>query len=197
MRSRRQAHVKDQEIERQQRRREGVSEIAQAHAGDIQDAGGDSGAGDGGTEIGLQHDQSEKHQHGRGRGQQRVAHVVHRLGAAFKEIREKQNQHRLGQLGRLEGKAAGVNPAMRVVRAVEKENRDQQQRGHAHQRKHQRRMLVAAVVHAHGDDHRDESGDRPDQLLRQERVGRAEALPRHDRRGRKHHHQARQKPAAW
>ena len=86
-------------------------------------------------------------------GSKRVAHVVHRLGAALQKIGEKQNQHRLGQLRGLEGKSAGMNPAMRVVRAVEKEDGNQQQRGESHQRKHQRRMLVAPVVHAHGHDH--------------------------------------------
>ena len=189
MRSRRQADVKNQEIQRHQRRPEGVAEIPHAHAGDVQDAGRNSGAGDGCAEIRLQDDQPQKHQHRRGRRQQRVAHVIDGLGAALQKIGEKQNQHRLGQFRGLERKPAGVNPAMRVVRAVEKENRNQQQRGEPHQRKHQRGMLVAAVVHAHGHHHGHESGHRPDQLLRQERIRRTEPLPRHHRRRREHHHQ--------
>ena len=55
-----------------------------------------------------------------------------------------------------------MNPSVRVVRAIEEEDRDQKQRGQAHQRKDQRGMLVAAIVEAHGDDHRGESGDGPD-----------------------------------
>ena len=189
MRSRRQAHMKNQQIQRQQRRAKRVREIAHAHSSDIEDAGRDSGAGNGRAQIRLQHNQPQKHQHRRGRGQQRVAPVIDGLGAALQEVGEKQNQHRLGQFRRLERKSTGVNPAMRVVRAVEKEDGNQQQRGHAHHRKHQRGMLVAAVVHAHGDHHGGKSGHGPDQLLRQKRVLRAEALARHHRRRRKHHHQ--------
>ena len=37
-------------------------------------------------------------------------------------------------------------PAMRVVRSIEKEDRNQKQRRHANQRKHDRRMPVALVV---------------------------------------------------
>ena len=122
---------------------------------------------------GCGHDQRQGHQHWRSGGQQRVAPVVDGLDPALQKIREEQNQNRLGQLRGLEGEAAGVNPAMSVVRAIEEEDRDQQQRGHAHQREDDRGMLVAAVVHPHGDDHSGESGDGPDQLLRKKGVARS------------------------
>ena len=130
------------------------------------------------------------HQHRRGRGQQRVAHVVDGLAAALEKVREKQNQDGLGQLRRLKRQAPRMNPAMRVMRTVEKEYGDEQQRGKAHQRKHQRGMLVAAVVHAHGDDHGDKSSNPTEQLLRQERIRRSKLFTGHHRRRREHHHQS-------
>ena len=82
---------------------------------------------------------------------------------------KKQNQGGLGQFRGLEVRShSSMNPAMRVVRAIEEKDRDQQQRGHAQQRKNDARMLVAAVVNLHGDDHGDDAGDRPNQLLQQE-----------------------------
>ena len=38
---------------------------------------------------GCEHDQSQKHHDRRGRRQQRIAHVVHRLGPGFEKIGEK------------------------------------------------------------------------------------------------------------
>src|ERR1051325_171959 len=45
--------VEHEEIENGERGRERVSKIAQAHAGHVEDAGGDPGAGNRRTEIGL------------------------------------------------------------------------------------------------------------------------------------------------
>ena len=53
-------HVRDQEIESGERGGEGVSKIAQADAGYEEDAGGDSGAGDGRAQVGLEDDQAEE-----------------------------------------------------------------------------------------------------------------------------------------
>src|SRR5436305_4145788 len=115
-------NVKNQKIKRRQRRGEGVSEIAQAHAGHIQNAGRDSGAGDRGAQIGLQHDEPEKNQNRRGCRQQRVAPVVDRLDAAFEEVGKEEDHYRLLQLRRLERKSASMDPAMGVMRAVEEKN---------------------------------------------------------------------------
>src|ERR1700733_4147475 len=65
---------------------------------------------------------------GRPRGHQRMAQIVHCLHAASEKIREKQNENGLGQLRGSERKHAHAEPAMRIVRAVKKENGDQQQR---------------------------------------------------------------------
>ena len=52
--------MKNQKIQRHQRRAERVGEIAHPHASHIQNAGGDSGAGNGGAQIRLQHDQAQQ-----------------------------------------------------------------------------------------------------------------------------------------
>ncbi len=128
-------------------------------------AGDNTGASNRRSEIGLQNDQSEEHQNRcRGR-EQRVPDVIHHLRAGLKKVCEKQNQYRLSQLGGLEGKASSMDPPVGVVRSVEEEDGDQQKGRQAHERKHQRRMLVAPVVEAHRNDHGDESGNRPDQLF--------------------------------
>src|SRR5262249_10256412 len=57
-------HMKDQKIERQQPGAEGVSEIAQAHASDVENAGRDAGTGDCRAEIRLCNDQSQEHTDG-------------------------------------------------------------------------------------------------------------------------------------
>ena len=51
-------------------------------------------------------------------------------------------------------------------------------------------MLVALVIQFHRNDHRDQAGDSPDQLLGEEGVRRTEAFTRHHGRSRKDHHQA-------
>src|ERR1035438_508623 len=73
-------HMKDEEIKRQQRGREGVSKVAQADAGDEQDTRGNAGTGNGGTEVGLKNNQSEKDRGGYNGRDQRIAPVVHGLG---------------------------------------------------------------------------------------------------------------------
>ena len=52
------AHVEDQEIERNQRGGEGISEIAHAHPGNIKDAGDDAGAGNRRAQVGLEDDEA-------------------------------------------------------------------------------------------------------------------------------------------
>src|SRR5262249_40445330 len=71
----------------------------------------------------------------------------------------------------------------------EKEYGNQQQHGYTHERKDKHRMLVAAIVHTHGDDHRHKASNGPDQLLREEGVFGSETLARHHNRGRKNHDQ--------
>ena len=150
---------------------------------------GDCGAGDGGTEVGLEDDQRDKNQGRNDGGQNRVAPVVHGFRTALQEKCQKQNERRLGHFGGLKGERTQVNPAMRVVGAIEEEDRDQQQRGQAEQREDHRGMLVAAVIDLHGDHHGQNSGRRPDHLPQQKEVAGAVALLRHDGRGAEHHDQ--------
>ena len=98
---------------------------------------------------------------------QRIAPIVHDhgLGLAFEKPCEKQDEHGLRQFRRLQRNWAHVKPAMRAVRAIKKENGDEQKRGQAEKRENQRRMLQALVVHLHRHDHRGQSRDGPYQLL--------------------------------
>src|SRR5215831_11283449 len=85
-------HVEDQEVERENRSRESISEIAQANTGHEQDAGGDSGASDGGSEVGLEHDQAEKDD-GRSDGREkRVAPVINVFCFVLEEPGQKKDQ---------------------------------------------------------------------------------------------------------
>src|SRR5215472_11678828 len=84
-------HVENQEIKRQNRGRERISKITQTDSGDEQNASSDSGAGDRGPQIGLEHNETQKYGRGRGGRQQRVAPVVHRLRLIFEKPREEEN----------------------------------------------------------------------------------------------------------
>ena len=183
--------MKDQEIKRRERGHESVSEVAQADTGDEQHASGNARAGDGGAEIGLKNNQSEKNRSGHDRGNQRIPPVVDSrgLGLIFEKPREKQDERGLGQFRRLQRNRTDVKPAVRAVGAIKKKNRDEQQRGEAQKRENQRRMLQALVVHLHREHHRAESRNGPHQLLQQEFVGRPEALLGHHRRGAEDHNQ--------
>ena len=79
---------------------------------------------------------------------------------------------------------------MRVVRAIQKENRDQHQRGHAEQRKHDCGMLQPFVVDLHANQHSDKAGSRPTELAEQEKISGVVALLGDDRRRAEHHHQS-------
>src|ERR1019366_4586430 len=80
-------HVKDQEIERQQRSRKSVSKIAQPDSGDEQDASRNARASDGGAEVRLKTNQPQKNRGGRDGGDQRIAPIVHvhRLRLVFEK----------------------------------------------------------------------------------------------------------------
>src|ERR1035437_80202 len=80
-------HVKDQEIERQQRGRERVSKIAQPDSSDEQDANRNARASDGGAEVRLKNNQPKKNCGGRDGGDQRIAPIAHdhRLGFVFEK----------------------------------------------------------------------------------------------------------------
>src|ERR1700730_6506393 len=112
------AHMKNQQVQRQQRCSEGITEIAHAHLCHKKNARGYSRTGDGSTQIGLQDNKSKKKQHGRGCRKQRIAPVVHALATAFEKISKKQNQYRLGQLGRLQRETTPTDPTVSIVRAI-------------------------------------------------------------------------------
>ena len=124
-----------------------------AQTGDVEDAGRNSSAGDRGPQVGLQDNQTQEYEHGRGRGHQRVAHIVHRFRTVLEKISKEEDQHGLRQFRWLKREASSVNPAVSIVRAIKKENGNQQQGGDAHQGEDQRRMLVTAIVQSHRHNH--------------------------------------------
>ena len=83
-----------------------------------------------------------------------------------------------------------MDPAMRIVRAIKKKDRDQHQGGQSQQRKNNSRMLQPLVVNPHPDHHGDEAGDCPSQLPQQKKISGMISLLRHYGRGAEHHHQA-------
>src|SRR5579872_1770413 len=157
-------HAKNKCVQDRGGGRQAVAEIAQPHARHKEHGSGDAGAGDGGTQVRLFDDQPEKNQGRHDGGQQRVAQVVHLPGAVFQEIRQKEDECGLGDLRGLQREPPGMDPAVGVVRAVEEEHRNQQQRGHAEHGKNYRRLPVAAVVNLHGGEHGRQPRRRPRHL---------------------------------
>ena len=126
---------------------------------------------------------------GHNRRNQRVAPVVDGLDFIFQKPRQIQDQRGLSQFRGLQRNRPHVKPAMRPVRAIQKKDRDQQQRSQSKKRENHRRMLQPFVVHLHGHDHDHESRNRPYQLLHQKFVSRSKPLLGHHGRGAENHDQ--------
>src|SRR5207244_6199912 len=94
-------HVEDQHVEQRQGGGECISEIARVEASEKQHASGDGGAGNGGAQIGLEHDERQEEQGRDEGGKQGVSPVIHRTGAILQEVGEKKNECGLGQFRRL------------------------------------------------------------------------------------------------
>ena len=182
-------HMKNEEIKRQRRSQNGVSEPSQPNPRHEQHASGNPRAGDCRSKIRLKDNQPQKYHRRRDRRKQRIAPVVHGLGFVLQKPRQKQDQRRLGQLRRLQRYRTHMKPAMRPVRAIQKKHRNQKKTGRPQKRKNQRRMLQPLVIHLHRQNHRGESRHRKHQLLQQEFVSRSEPLLGHHRRSAEDHHQ--------
>ena len=79
---------------------------------------------------------------------------------------------------------------MGIVRAVEQEHGEQQQRGDGKQRKNHARMLVPAIVDLHGQRHGQHAAQCPEQLLQDEVIGRTKPFLGHHGGSTEHHDQA-------
>src|SRR5260370_1256385 len=115
-------NVEDREIKQRQRTDKGIGQILRFQAGDKQNANRNRCAGNSRAQVRLKDNQADKDQRRQHSRKQGVAPVVHRLRAVLKKKGKKKNQHWFGQLGRLKGKSAEVDPAVRVVGAVEEEH---------------------------------------------------------------------------
>src|SRR5215469_7979983 len=79
---------------------------------------------------------------------------------------------------------------MRVVRVVEEEYSDEQERSQAEKCEYDGRALIVFVVDVHHQHHGCYAGGRPAELAQQETVGRSEALLGHDGRGAEDHYES-------
>ncbi len=148
---------------------------------------------------GCASDQNDKQQRNQRSGHQRAFPVVHGVEPLMQKPRQKQHQHGLGDLRRLESEeVAEANPAMRVVRAGHQKHQHQQHRGDAQGGIDETRRVVVADVHVHQHKQSQHSRHGPDGLREHERVGRVIALLIDHGGGGEDHRPARRPPApAW
>ncbi len=169
----------------------GEEEILPLHAGEHEHHGGDAGEDEGGAEVGLLDDQEHEDDRDDGGAKEGVLPVVHGVEARGEKPGEKKDEDELGNFRGLEGEeAAKAYPAMGVVGVAEEEDHDQEHGGDGESGVDEAGRLVAAVVHAHEDDHEEDAGERPPGLTADEGVGGVVALLRDDGGGGKDHGEA-------
>src|SRR6266850_6352559 len=147
------------------------------------------------AEVGLQVDQKrELADHDRARDD-RADDVVDLGLLARHEIREKQDERQLADLGRLDLQRPQDDPAVHLVRAVRGQGDDQEHGAREDAEVDERPLQEAAVVHVHRRDHAADADGGRDRLLHQEQMRVPEALQGDDRRGAVDHHQTEQRQA--
>ena len=189
-------HAHDQQINNRNRSEAGADNVFPVQPRDIQHRHRDDEYFHRRAQVRLEHHQSDQHEHGPDRRQDRALPVVHaesfRAPAPLEKPRQIKNHGELGELGRLQACRAQPNPAMRRVRLIEKENAGQH-REHAKQcGENHFRPAQLAIVQIHHGHHSAESDCQPEKLAQQEVRAVAVFVARRDGRSAEHHEGADQ-----
>ncbi len=167
-----------------------AEDVAVAQPGGEHHRRDDRSQGDRGAVVGLHEDQPAECTDDERDRQQRVLEVGDAVHAAVEHQRREEDRRHLGQLRRLDAKAAVPEPAPRPLDRIREEDADQHQRHDRQQRPDQLFVAVGAVVDTHHDGQHGDAEDRPQRLLAHERVGAVATGVGDDGRRRIHHHHA-------